>query len=188
MPSWVYKITDKDDKCIYVGSTTGKYFCLRVAGHRKPSNKRQPKLTNYIAEKGGWTEFDFKIISIFETIEKQELWKLEKEQIALLNPICNSNNPCLTKEERQEQHRLTAISWRKNNPEKLKEQVERRKQTESHKEFVAKRCSTQIECECGGRYTLQNKTNHFSRLIHKQYEATKSHSRQKSCEEVEGRV
>ena len=172
MPSWVYKITDKDDKCIYVGSTTGKYFCLRVGDHRKPSNKNiQPKLKNYIAENGGWTEFQFNIISTFETIEKEELLNLEKEQITLLNPVCNSISPHTTHEERLEQRRLSSAAWRRSNPEKIKEQVERRKQTEGHKKNVEKRCSTQIECECGGRYTLQNKTNHFSRLIHKQYEA-----------------
>ena len=171
MPSWVYKITDKDDKCIYVGSTTGKYFCLRVGDHRKPFNTtKQPKLKNYIADNGGWGEFQFNIISTFETIEKEELLIIEKQHIQSLTPLCNSINPITTPEERRVRHLETSKIWRQNNPDKVSNQKERAKAKEGYYIPIAKRCSTHIQCECGGTYTLQNKTNHFSRNIHKQYE------------------
>lgn len=170
MPSWVYEIIQKEtSKSIYIGSTTGKYFCLRKGAHTRPSNVtsgRQPKLYSFIHENGGWEKFQFNILKEFETIEKNDLLNLEKRYISEKSPQCNTSKPIETREEFLERRRIQSQRWRKEHPEYL----EKLKNSDSNKRYNEKRCSTKIECPCGGVYTLQNKSNHFSRQIHKQYE------------------
>lgn len=170
MPSWVYEIVQTEtNKTIYVGSTTGSLFCLRRGGHTRPSNitsKRQPRLYGFIYGNGGWEKFHFTILREFGTIEKSELLTLEKQYIREKSPMCNVQNPIETHDEFLERRRIQSRQWRKDHPEYL----ETLKHSESNKRYVQKRCSTKVECPCGGVYTLQNKSNHFSRQIHKRYE------------------
>lgn len=174
MPSWVYEIIQKEtNKSIYIGSTTGKYFCLRKCLHTRPSNitsGRQPKLYGFIQENGSWEKFQFNILREFENIDKKELLTIEKQYISERLPLCNTIKPIETHEEFLERKRIQSQKWRQTHPEYL----DKLKNSESSKRYQAKRCSTKIECPCGGLYTLQNKSNHFSRQIHKQYEDTKT--------------
>ena len=174
MPSWVYEIIQREtNKSIYIGSTTGKYFCLRKGAHTRPSNianGRQPKLYNFINENGSWEHFHFIILREFENIEKDNLRIVEKEFIKEKSPHCNSVTPILTDEERKESKRLKSKKWRSTHPEYLQQM----RLSSSNKKYIDKRCSTKIECECGGVYTLQNRSNHFSRQIHKRYEDAKA--------------
>jgi len=173
MPSWIYAITEKStQEHIYIGSTTGKYFCLRKGGHTRPSTTKRGKQTHlygYISDNGGWEAFQFNILFETENIEKKDLLTLEKEFINKFSPKCNKFKPIETHEEHLERKRKQLKEWRKNNPDYLIKQKNR----QSQKDYIKRRCSTKIECECGGRYSLQNKTNHFSRNIHENYEAEK---------------
>jgi hypothetical protein len=167
MPSWIYEIIEKETNIsIYVGSTTGKYFCLRKASHTRPSqftNGKQPILYNYIQEKGGWDKFNFGILNEYNHIEKNELLTNEKNYIVQKIPICNKNLPILTQEEKREKRRIKAKKFRENNPDYNKRYINNEKQIN----YTIKRCSTKIDCECGGKYSLQNKTNHISSQKHK---------------------
>jgi hypothetical protein len=177
MPSWIYEIIENiNNKTIYIGSTTGKYFCIRKCEHTRPStlkSGRQPKLYNYIKENGGWNNFKFNIISYFDNIDKKQLLTIEKQQIEQKNPITNSFKPIQTYEEYLERKKSNQRKWRKNNPDYLIKNKNRQSQID----YTKKRCSTKINCECGGTYTLQNKTNHFSRNIHKEYENKKNQTK-----------
>ena len=84
--------------------------------------------------------------------------------------MCNTSTPIATHEEYLERKRMQSRKWRKEHPEYL----EIMKNSEANKRYIEKRCSTKIECPCGGIYTMQNKTNHFSRQIHKRYENAKA--------------
>ena len=174
MNSWIYKITNKTTtEIVYIGSTTGKYFCIRKCDHMRPHTQTKLShmpLYSYIKNNGGWINFEFGILHELENIDKIQLLTLEKEEIKFYNPICNINSPITTYEERLEQKRITAKKWRDNNPEIIMKYTENRNKTESYKKCVELRCKTKIECPCGGKYTLQNKTNHFSRNKHKKYE------------------
>jgi len=171
MPSWVYAIIEKEsNEYIYVGSTTGKYFCIRKGEHTRPSTTtrgKQPKLYGYIKEQNGWDKFKFDILFETENIEKDELKNIEKQHIKEKTPKCNTISPIETYHELLIRKRIASQNFRKNHPDYLKIQKER----QSQKDYTKKRCSTKIECPCGGIYTLQNKTNHFSRTIHKKYGA-----------------
>jgi len=176
MKSWVYKII-KDDVVVYVGSCTREYFSQRKGDHTKPTtlNKnRQPKLQNYVKENGGWDTFTFEIIFEYETIELNDLLIKEKEQIKLLNPICNSVLPGQTKEEILVRKYKRQKEFHKENPDILKKKNEIKMNSDAYKINQEKRCSTKINCLCGGQYTLQNKTNHYKRNIHIQYETAKN--------------
>ena len=171
MPSWIYAITEKEiGQYVYIGSTTGKYFCLRKGGHTRPSTTKSGKQHNlygYIQEKGGWDRFQFDILFQSEiNIEKTKLRTAEKEYIQKYTPKCNKFKPIETHEEELARKRRDQKEWRKNNPD----YIIKHKARQSQKDYTKKRCSTKINCECGGVYTLQNKTNHFSRNIHKKYE------------------
>lgn len=174
MPCWVYTITQTStNEVVYVGSTKGKYFCLRRCGHTKPSataSGKQQKLYGYIEENGGWSAFQFGFLHQHDEITKDELLRLEKQEIDRLSPICNSNRPIRTHEEYLADARRKGKKHRDTHPD----YVAKKHAQPSYAVLQAKRCATHIECECGGRYTLQNKTNHFSRTIHKTYEAGKS--------------
>lgn len=172
MKSWVYEIKQlNSEDSIYIGSTSGKYFCMRKGDHMKPYTMKRKKnrhLYDYIVEHGGWDKFEFVILYEDCEIEKEKLLTLEKEFIANKNPKCNKINPISTKEEYLARKRNDQKKWRQNHPE----YSEKRKTMPSTIKFNEKRCSTKIECLCGGKYTLQNKTNHFSTKLHKEYEKT----------------
>ena len=176
MPSWVYEIIHTATKeCVYVGSSTNDYFCRRRCDHMKPTTmekRKELKLYKHIADAGGWDNFSFNIIHERPDMDKTDLLNLEKQEIALRNPLCNINSPITTKEERKEAKRIDQHNFRQRNPDKVKEYLLKSKEKESYKEHVKERCSTKIDCPCGGTYTLQNKTNHYKRDIHQKYLTT----------------
>jgi hypothetical protein len=135
------------------------------------SRPQQP-LYKYVIESGGWDIFSFNIIHERPDMDKTDLLNLEKEEIALRNPRCNINSPITTKEERNEMKRNDQANFRAKNPDKIKEYLLKSREKEGYKKRVENRCSTKIDCPCGGTYTLQNKTNHYRRDIHQNYLAT----------------
>jgi len=166
MISIVYEIIHiKTNECIYVGSSKSKY---RFTDHKKPSSLTRGHgiLYKYINENGGWDNYIFNIINTYDSISKIDLLNAEKAQILAKSPICNSKSPITTADERKEQRRIQAIEWRKNNPGQSKIISVKASQQPVAILRVKERCSTQIICECGGKYTLQNKTNHLKTRMH----------------------
>lgn len=189
MKSWIYAIKDVSDVVIYVGSCSRKYFCQRKGDHVKPSNqKKNTSLLQYVNGKGGWEGFRFEILKEYDTIPHEELLQSEKKYIEELLPLCNMNRPITTQEERNASKRITGKVWRQKNPEKTKLQRERARTTSSYKVRTNKRCMTKIQCPCGGVYSLQNKTNHYNRNIHKQYEITQNNQVSESQEKMESNL
>ena len=178
MPTYIYKITQIDDDTdIYVGSTKRTNFNKRVCDHRKPSNVERHKnlhLYSYILEQNGWANFRFDILEEHETMTKTEMKQREKEYVNLLLPICNMIRPIATAEEKRFNKCLSNRNWRSNNKDKMKQYYIMNTVKESYKEKVKNRCTTRVVCECGGYYTKQNKTNHYNKQKHKDYETSKN--------------
>lgn len=175
MPSWVYEIINKATKeCVYVGSSTNDYFCRRRCDHMKPSTMKAKRLPLYIhiQNNGGWDCFTFNIIHERPDMDKNDLLLLEKQEIENRKPICNKQRPITTVDEHNADKRISAKKWRANNPDKVKEQMTKSHSTETYKQTVVKRCSTHIDCPCGGKYTGQNKTNHYKSDLHNKYLAS----------------
>lgn len=176
MTGWVYRITRKtDNHLIYIGSTFGQYFCMR--GHTKPSaQSKHQNLYGYISENGGWDNFQIQIVSEYETLEDTR--NEEKRLILELQPTCNVQHK-KTKEQKQHQRNQWQKEYFAKNPEQKAKARDRNKANDILRQEI------HIECPCGGKYTAQNKTNHFKRNIHKQYEANKSNQIGQAREEME---
>lgn len=167
MRGFVYAVRDTStDTIIYVGSCIRKYLSQRIGDHRKPSNTCNTPFYSYVKDNGGWENFSFEQLEEYENPVRNDLLYRERYFIETLDPLCNRIRPVITKQECNERKRQTNKQWRQNNPEKVADQILRKKTKEWYQEIVSKRCRTQIECECGGKYTLQNKTNHFNSKIH----------------------
>jgi hypothetical protein len=136
----------------------------------KPSTqeKHQP-IYSHIKDNGGWDSFSFNILHYHEAINKAELLNQEKTEIISRKPLCNANSPTTTPDERREAKRISSLAWRHANPDKVKAIVDKRKTSDTYVAYVKQRCLTRIDCECGGTYTAQNKSNHLARNIHKEY-------------------
>jgi len=168
MKTFIYSITNKlTNQIYYVGSTTRKYFCQRKDEHLKHIGINREKYTkswlnihDEVEKNGGWDNFIFSILFESDAMEKLDRRKKEQEFIISHKPLYNKQNAYTSIEVRKEQKRNNAKQFRINNPnydDKYKEQK---------KAYEKKRCQTKIDCECGGKYTKQNKTNHFKSAIH----------------------
>jgi hypothetical protein len=111
----------------------------------------------------------FNIIYERPDMDKNDLLLLEKQEIENRKPICNKLRPITTVDEIKADKRISARRWRANNPDKVKEQIAKNHSSETYKQWVVKRCSTHIDCPCGGKYTQQNKTNHYKSDLHNKY-------------------
>jgi hypothetical protein len=166
MKGYVYGIREtKTGQIVYVGSTQQRLLCMRKGDHTKPSVNARP-IHAYVAEQGGWGNFVFECLEEGEFETKIDLRKREQEWLVQLAPPQNHQRAYRSHEEYLADKRKQQAVFRKNNPDYHKRYADRIYPN------VAVRCSTRVECPCGGHYTLQNKSNHFSRQIHKTYEVS----------------
>lgn len=183
MTGWVYKIIRKTDEClIYIGSTFGQYFCLRSCAHTKPSsltNGKQKNLYGFISENGGWDNFQIEIMNQYETLEETRTQEINL--IQHLKPICNVQHK-KTKEEKQQHRNEYQKQYLADHPEQYQ------KRLEYGRAAGVLRQEIHIDCPCGGRYTLQNKTNHYKRKIHQDYETSKNSSIRPPPETIQSNI
>jgi hypothetical protein len=164
MRGFIYAVRETStNTIIYVGSTQQRLLCMRKGDHTKPSVKSRP-IHQYVSEHGGWDAFAFECLEEAEFETKGDMLKREQEFIVLHAPSQNHRRAHLTAEEKKETLRLKQQRFRENHPDYHNRYAEQRRMRDQ------RRMETQVVCPCGGRYTLQNKSNHFSRLKHKDYE------------------
>lgn len=155
MPTgFVYKLSGGGK--FYIGSTTLTPE-LRLAEHRsfstKPASQRQPVYRHFTSI--GWETVIVETLRQCEYTTKADLLQHEREEFdkVAADPQClNVNRPLITAEELKHRVKETAAKWhqdhadlcrerlrewRTNNPEKVKEQRERRagKAREEHQEW-----------------------------------------------------
>lgn len=181
MKGIVYGIKDiRSGDLIYVGSTRQRLLCMRKGDHTKPTKKQRP-VHLYIADHGGWDAYTFECLEDGEFETLTDLRKKEQEWIDKLTPSQNHVRAYLSRDQYLENKRRDQAAFRQAHPHYHRQYADKRK------EYDAKRCQTRIQCACGGTYTLQNKTNHFSRQIHKRYEVS-SYQIAESQKEVAGNL
>lgn len=179
MRGFIYGIRETaTDTLIYIGSTAQRLLCMRKGDHTKPSVKPRP-IHHYVAQNGGWEAFKFECLEEGEFETKEDLVKREQEFIAQHSPSQNRQRAYRSPEQKREDNRIKQQRFRETHP------AYHTRYEETRREHDRRRMTTHVECPCGGRYTLQNKSNHFSRQKHKDYEV---HSRQvaEPQEEVAG--
>jgi hypothetical protein len=138
----IYCIRSHQTDDIYIGSTTKKYLSQRLTHH-----KTQYRI--YLKEGGRY-------ISSFKILEH------DNSYIELIeNYPCNSKAE-LNREEGKYQREMDCINkniagrtkkeWREDNKQELKEKAKQK-----------------ITCECGGKYSYDNKSQHFKTKKHKKH-------------------
>ena len=143
-----YKIFSKDNKYIYVGSTTD--FKKRKRYHKEYCNKINSKKYNFkiyktIRENGGWDNFLVEKIEDKVYANKTEALIRENELMKQLNCNLNTYKSYLTHEEKILQKKDWAIA----NKEKQ---------------------NTTNICDCGGKFATTNKARHFQSKKHKAFD------------------
>ena len=160
----VYKIQSKIDGCFYIGSTRLD-INDRLREHRLCRNRKTHNgipIYAYFNLKG-WDNANIILLREFESIsDKDLLWEERKEiekVLAFHDVRClNKNRPIITREELKEQVKITnqkwhkanqertsnnLKEWRKVNPEKVRAQRERRR--ESDKEYSKVYCQEHMD-------------------------------------------
>jgi hypothetical protein len=142
----IYKIVSNDlniTEC-YVGHTTN--FIQRKGSHKFRCNtdtdkKYNLKIYQFIRSNGGWDNFSMIEIEKYPCNDFNEASAKERYWYEQLNSNLNSCYPGRTMKE-----------YRKTNKQKIREKQNQK-----------------FNCECGGKYTLQNKLRHLNFQKHKKY-------------------
>ena len=154
---YIYKLESSfEDPGLYVGSTVDmrtrknqhKYDCNNP--NRKQYNL---KVYQYIRDYGGWSNWFMLTIEEFEYETKEQLREREQYWIQKLGADLNGKDAVKDKE-------------------KLKDYINK-KYYEENREKILKKNNEKFDCECGGKYTYQNKTRHLKSPKHQSYLSSK---------------
>jgi hypothetical protein len=139
----IYGFFRKDtDESIYVGSCESfwKRFGLHIYVSATPNhrNYRKSKLYEYVNNNGGWDNIRYEIL--YKTDDDNiNIFVKEREFYDKLNPICNTNRPFSSNEEKK---------------------IDKRD---------LQRHSPIIECNCGSSYKSCSKSKHVKTDKHQKY-------------------
>lgn len=183
MKGIVYEI--KFNKNKYVGSTILKLF-QRQANHNYDysSGRLNTKLYK-TARENNIDKLELILIEEIEFEDIDELRKLEEEYRIKLNANLNEN-ACYRSDGYRDNNKEDIAKYQKeyyeNNKEDLvkyhqeycKENKEHKKAydkeyRENNKEKIRNKLNEKFECICGGKYTYQNKLQHFKTKKHQIY-------------------
>ena len=189
-----YKLVSKnlDIKDCYVGHTTD--FIKRKSDHKLRCNNPTHKCHNipvykFIRNNGGWEHFEMILIDTLKCQDAMEARKKEREFKEELNATLNGNVPSRTYAEyietNKDKRKEYAIEYRKNNKDKIKKYTENNKENrkeyyknwrETNRETLLEKKkqyyyskSEIVECECGVKHKLANKTAHCKSRKHQQF-------------------
>jgi hypothetical protein len=165
----IYKIVCNDVSIIdfYIGHTTN--YSERWRTHKSRSITWELPLYQKIREIGGIENWSMIEIAKCPCNNKREAEKFERDYIELLKPtLCKTTRPIITDEERKIKHKECDAIYQANFSEEKKkmETLRKVKYTAEHKDIRY----TITECQCGGKYMYQNKSQHFKSQKHKNYE------------------
>jgi hypothetical protein len=161
-------------KSCYVGHTTN--FNRRKTEHKSCCNNNN--CTNYklkvyqiIRENGGWDNWKMVEVNRRICLDKIDAYKKEQQYIEELQTNMNMINAYSNKEEYRKKYVLK-------NKETLSEQSKKyylnnkEHRKDYHKNYKlknAEKLTQKFDCECGGKYTYANKSEHLKTLNHLKY-------------------
>lgn len=154
----IYTISCKDLAInnVYVGSTSN--FYNRKCNHKHHCNnpnsdKYNFNIYKYIRENGGWDNWDVIEIEKIKCNSKLEAIQRERYWYERLNAKLNTNKPNRTHKE-----------YYHDNSEKYCKLTQ--EYYRNHKEQINNRRNEKFTCECGGSFTLRNKSTHYKTNAH----------------------
>ena len=185
----IYKIIGGDE--CYIGSTCKKLLSQRMVQHRgdfAKFNRGKKSYTSsfYLFSKYGIENCKIELIKIFPCSCNDELRK--EEQYHINNNNCvNIINSYISKEELLKLRNTIQKKYYENNKEKIserekiyreknKEKISEREKIyrEKNADYINMRNAEKIKCNCGGKYTLGNFSNHKKTKIHNFYSSSVS--------------
>jgi len=173
----VYKLKCNDPNIIdfYIGSSVD--MKKRIGGHKSscknPNSKEyNKKVYKFIRNNGGWDNWLFETLLEVQVESKKELRKKYERKFQLdLLPKLNVRVEGRTIKQyyidnKEERTKYFKEHYEDNKEERIKKSKE---YNEKHKEEILKKANQKIKCECGGKYTHQNKSIHNKSKKHKYY-------------------
>ena len=160
---FIYRLycLDADVKECYIGSCWK--IKKRVTGHKSNCsniNRKDynSKVYTFIRANGGWQNFDYEyfMVNVIDTtdLKMKEQDRMDIEINILLNEVRAYTHSAEYNKKYLKQYRI-------NNKESLK--LYKKQYRINNKQKTNKKYS----CDCGGKYTHHNKSNHFKTLRHR---------------------
>jgi hypothetical protein len=161
----LYKLVCNDlnvTEC-YVGHTT--HFIKRRANHKNRCCNTNDKFYNLkvyklMRETGGWENWTMVQIEHYPCNNRNEAGARERYWYELLNSNMNTQVPNRTLTEYMTQY------YQDNREDRL---LKRHKYYQKNREDILLKAKEKFKCECGGKYTYQNKTTHCKSKRHQKY-------------------
>jgi len=151
--SKIYKIVCNITGKIYVGSTTEPLLSRRLAGHRSHYNSYLKGKSSYITsiEILKNENYYMELICNAACNSKDELNAIEGKYIREIDCV-NKVVPDRTQKQYREEHA-----------------VELKKSDKKYREKNAEKIKQKHNCECGGKFTHNNKSEHLKSKKHQKY-------------------
>ena len=165
----------------YVGSTRAlaeRRYRHKCSCNNENCEQYNRKLYQIIRENGGWDNWRMVCIHQGEFPDKRSAQIKEEELRVQLNGNMNSRRCYITQEERteydkeyREKNKDYYTEYKKEYYSENKDQIkESNKQyREQNKDKIKEQKNKKFECECGGRYTHANKSQHEKTKKHQDY-------------------
>lgn len=157
-------------KSCYVGHTS--HFNRRKAEHKhscntEKSSKFYRKIYQIIRDNGGWDNWKMVEINRQICLDKIDAYKIEQQFIEKLQTDMNMINAYTNKADYDKQYRF-------DNAEKIatytKQHYLKNKEHLKNCRFEnAEKLKQKLDCECGGKFTYKNKSQHLKTLKHLKY-------------------
>lgn len=148
---------------VYVGSTT-QPLSKRLGGHKMPSNK--VKSSKQITDLG---DAYIELIENYSCNSREELDRREGEIIRSMDCV-NKRIAGRTQKEYRQDNTEKRKQYYKDNADKVIQQQKQYKKDNSDK--IKERQKIKFDCECGGKYTNSNISQHQKSKKHKLYQET----------------
>jgi len=180
----IYKITSFVGDKIYIGSTTKKHLCDRMANHRygykKWKNQEIRKVTSFdIFDEYGLDNCKIILIENYPCNNKDEKNSREAHWIKTTECV-NKIVPGRTDKQYFEDNKEKIMEYQKKYQQEHKELYSKsqREHYQRNKEAIDAKRNVVIQCECGGHYVLKCKSRHLITAKHKKYIEDKEKERE----------
>jgi group I intron endonuclease len=167
--SIIYKLCCNDTSITdcYIGSTTD--LIRRKAQHKSKCNNTTGPNYNinvykFIREHGEWPNWSLVVIEEYVAHNKNDLHSRERYWMEQLKPSLNKNVPTRTHQEYRDDNKDEIKQRQKKYDAEHKN--EKKQYNADHKEEIALKGNKKVNCLCGGKYTVGQKSTHFKSKKH----------------------
>ena len=167
----IYKIVCNITGEVYIGSTT-KTLEERLRGHEYDYKHFLQGSYHFVSSFNIIEQGDYRIelIEEFEVESKDELRKIEGQYQRDFDCV-NKNIAGRTVQEYRQEHRDYYKDYNKQYYQEHKEEIleYQQKYRQEHRDELKRKANQKIDCECGGKFTLSNKSLHLKTKKHQKY-------------------